>query len=146
MATPTLLMLPSESDYKQYFITHYCNRSPILTFDSLPVMFYPDMFEHAFYKRSQKKWSAPKINLDIDRCQRMPWIEEVLLDSSITPRIGYDKATGHYDNSRRVALMSANGYVVVIRNTGRTWRFVTAYLVDNTNTYNKILSSPVWTH
>ncbi len=48
------------------------------------------------------------------------------------------------DNNSRIALVSQEKYVVVIRNTGKSWRFVTAYLIDNINTYNKLMSSPAW--
>lgn len=79
-----------------------------------------------------------------DRCQRIPWIKEVLLDSSIVPRQGYDKATGRNDNSRRVTLISKERYVVIIRSDGTKWRFVTAYLIDNNDTYKKLMSAPLW--
>ena len=144
MAIPNLLTLPTEADYKQYFIDNYCSPSPIATWDGLPVMFYPDMFEHAFYKRAAKQWHAAKSNVDFDRRQRMPWIKDVLADSTIVPRQGYDKATGKNDNSRRVALVSKERYVVVIRDDGKRWRFVTAFLIDNDDTYNKLIAAPVW--
>jgi len=144
MAIPCLLTLPTEADYKQFFIDNYCTPSPISTWDCLPVMFYPDMFEHAFYKRRVKQWKAAKDCLDMDRCLRMSWIKDVLLDSTIIPRQGYDKATGKNDNSRRVALVSKEKYVVIIRDDGTKWRFVTAYLVDNTDTYDKLMASPIW--
>lgn len=76
MAIPDLLTLPSEADYKQYFVDNYCATSPLFTWDGLPVMFYPDMFEHAFYKRAAKQWRAPKSMVDWDRCKRMPWIKD----------------------------------------------------------------------
>lgn len=145
MAIPDLLTLPSEADYKQYFVDNYCAQSPIFTWDGLPVMFYPEMFEHAFYKRAAKEWHAPKSAVDWDRCKRMPWIKDVLADNSIVPRQGYDKATGKNDNSRRVVLVSQEKYVVVIRQDKQRWRFVTAYLVDNSDTYNKLMAAPLWT-
>ena len=74
----------------------------------------------------------------------MLWIKEALLDSSIIPRMGYDKASGKKDNSRRVTLVTSQWFVVVIRSDGNIWRFVTAYLVDNQYTLNKLLASPVW--
>lgn len=144
MAIPNLLILSSEKKYKQFFIDNYCRQSPVFTWDGLPVMFYSDMFEHAFYKRSSKSWKAKKSCVDIDRCQRIPWIKEVLLDSSIVPRQGYDKATGRNDNSRRVTLISKERYVVIIRSDGTKWRFVTAYLIDNNDTYKKLMSAPLW--
>lgn len=144
MAIPDFLSLSTEAEYKQYFVDNYCVKSPLLTWDGLPVEFYPDMFEHAFYKRTAKAWKAKKDCVDFERCKRMPWINEVLQDSTIIPRQGYDKARGKNDNSRRIALVSREKYVVVIRSTGRTWRFVTAYIIDNIDTYNKLMAAPKW--
>lgn len=144
MAIPETLSLSTEAEYKQYFVDNYCNKSPLLTWDGLPVEFYPEMFEHAFYKRTTKAWKAKKDSVDFDRCKRMPWINEVLHDSTIVPRQGYDKARGKNDNNSRIALVSQEKYVVVIRNTGKSWRFVTAYLIDNIDTYNKLMSAPAW--
>ena len=145
MSLPALLNLPSESEYRKYFETYYCSTSPILTWDGLPVMFYPDMFDHAFYKRAVKNWRAPKSTLALDRCDRMPWIKAILMDSSIPPRVGYDKAKNCNDSRSRIAFLSQENYLVVIRNDGTKWRFVTAYLVDNDDTAKKIQASPIWT-
>lgn len=144
MSLPELLNLSTEEEYKNHFINEYCNKSPIATFDGLPVMFYPEMFEHSFYKRTRANWRAPKDQMDIDRCQRMPWIKAVLNDSTIVPRQGYDKARNRYDNDNRVTFLAPNNYVVVIRKAGSNWRFVTAYLVDNAAAASKIQASPPW--
>lgn len=77
MSLPKLLLLSTEAEYKSYFEKEYCDKCPIVTFDGLPVMFYPEMFEHAFYKRTKANWKAPKDKMDIERCKRMPWIEAV---------------------------------------------------------------------
>ena len=53
MNLPKLLTYETEEEYKQHYIEHYCNSSPIMTFDEIPVMFYPERFEHAFYKRTK---------------------------------------------------------------------------------------------
>lgn len=144
MAIPNFLFLSTESEYKRYFVDHYCANSPLLTWDGLPVEFHPDMFEHAFYKRTVKSWNAKKDCVDFERCKRMQWIEEVLQDSTIVPRQGYDKARGRNDNRRRVVLVSKEKYVVIIRRAGKSWKFVTAYLIDNDSTYYKLMSAPVW--
>ena len=144
MAIPEFLTLPTEADYKQYFIDNYCTPSPIATWDGLPVVFYPEMFEHAFYKRASEHWRASKSVIDLDRCKRMSWIKDVLADSTIVPMQGYDHATGKYDNNSRVALVSKERYVVVIRYTGTNWRFVTAYYADSDRTYTRLLGSPAW--
>lgn len=146
MAIPDFLLLPSEEDYRQFFIENYCKLSPLLTWDGLPVMFYPRMFDHAFFKRTEKRWRAQKDQVDYERCKRMLWIKDVLNDPTIVPRQGYDKATNRNDRTRRVALVSNEHYVVVIRYTDNSkWEFVTAYIIDNERTYNKLLNAPLWT-
>ena len=145
MAIPDFLSLSSEEEYRQFFIDNYCNKSPILTWDGLPVMFYPEMFDHAFFKRKEKTWRSQKDQVDFERCKRMLWIEEVLNDSTIVPRQGYDKATGRNDSTRRVTLVSKERYVVVIRYTGKNkCAFVTAYIIDNERTYKQLMTAPRW--
>ncbi len=144
MSLPSLITLSSEAEYKQYFVDNYCHKSPLVTFDGLSVMFYPDMFEHAFYRRTKAAWKAPKDRLDNDRCTRLPWIKPILEDETIELKQGYDKARHIYDNKSRVAFLPSQNYLVVIRNAGTSWRFVTAYIVDNQETANKILASPIW--
>lgn len=140
---PPLLYLPDEAAYRQYFIKNYCHKSRF-TFDNLEVRFFPDMFDHAFYKRSSKTWTGKKDTLDLKRCERMPWIAFTLNDNSITPLQGYDHARRCYDGRRRVALLTPQNYVVVIRKAKGSWKFVTAYLIDNKYALQKILSSPKW--
>lgn len=102
------------------------------------------MFSHAFYKRTSKAWKAKKDTFDARRGERIDWIKAVLEDASIIPHVGYDKAKGTYDRSRRVTLLTSENYLVVIRDEGKQWRFVTAYLVDDQRTANKISASPIW--
>ncbi|MGB4438436.1 MAG: hypothetical protein WBJ13_04255 [Sedimentibacter sp.] len=145
MALPDLIEYTTEDEYKNYYIEHYCNASPIDTFDSIPVMFYPETFEHAFYKRTEKSWKAPKDSFSKERGERLDWIKCVLQDPTVTPRKGYDKATGSYDNTRRVTFINEQNYVVVIYiNKKGTGKFVTAYIVDNEKTAEKIRNSPLW--
>lgn len=144
MNLPDMLILSTEDEYKNHFISEYCEKSPIATFDGLPVMFYPEMFEHSFYKRTKASWKAKKDKIDFERCKRMPWIKVVLNDSSIIPRQGFDKAHNRYDNESRVTFLAPNNYIVVIRKAGKSWRFVTAYIVDNAVAAGKIQASPAW--
>ena len=145
MAIPDFLSLPTEEDYRQFFVDNYCNKCPILTWDGLPVMFYPEMFDHAFFRRKEKTWRSQKDQVDFERCKRMPWIKEVLNDSTIVPRQGYDKATGRNDSTRRVTLVSKERYIVVIRYADKNkWTFVTAYIIDNERTYNQLMNAPRW--
>lgn len=145
MKLPALLAYTSEEEYKQHYIANYCKDLSISTFDGIPVRFYPEAFEHAFYKRSVKKWSAEKDMFSIERAERMDWIKSVLSDPDIIPKKGYDKAKDSYDNSRRVTFITPENYVVVIWiNKSNTAKFVTAYLVDNESAAEKIRNSPNW--
>ena len=81
----------------------------------------------------------------MERGERIDWIKYVLNDSTITPRQGYDKAKKRFDNSRRVAFLTPNNYVVIIQLVGkREARFVTAFIVDSADVANKINANPVW--
>ena len=72
-------------------------------------------------------------------------IKTVLEDPSIIPRKGYDKARRTYDNSRRVTFLSPQNYVVVIFiNDKGVGKFVTAYIVDNSDTAGKLNNAPLW--
>lgn len=144
MDLPELILNKTEAEYKQLFVSHYCNASPIITYDGLNVYFYPEMFEHSFYKRAYHNLHAPKDCMDINRCERILWIEAVLHDPTIIPFQGYDSARNCYDNSRRVAFLTSNDYLVVIRADKNNWRFTTAYIVDNPYAAAKIRSSPRW--
>lgn len=124
---------------------HYCNNMDITTFDGIHVRFYEETFEHAFYVRTRKSWKAAKDKYSTERGERIDWIKAVLEDPSITPRKGYDKARKSYDNSRRVTFLAPNNYIVVIYiNESGEGKFVTAYLVDNQDTADKIANSPIW--
>lgn len=144
MLLPPLVHLDSEDAYYERFVAIYCSGNSIITWDGLPVVFYPEMFTHAFYKRKSRSWKAKKDSFDVSRGERVDWIKAVLEDPSIVPYQGYNKATGTYDGSRRVAFLTPENYLVVIREDGEKWRFVTAYVVDNPSTASKILSSPIW--
>lgn len=101
--------------------------------------------EHAFYTRTEKRWKAAKDHFATERGERIDWIKAVLEDPSIIPRKGYDKARRTYDNSRRVTFLAPNNYVVVIYiNDKGKGKFVTAYVVDNVDTAQKLSSAPLW--
>ena len=86
MALPELLIYVTEEEYKQHYIRTYCEACPIYTFDNIPVMFYEVQFDHTFYKRTHKSWTAEKDSFDIERGKRMDWIKHVLQDPKIVPR------------------------------------------------------------
>lgn len=144
MSLPALKNFANELECKQYFVDNYCNQE-IYTHDGIRVKFHEDMFEHIFCIRKEKTWKSKKDHFSIDRGERIDWIKYVLQDPTIIPRQGYDKARKRYDNSRRVAFLAPNNYVVIIKidNKGEG-RFVTAYLVDSADVASKISGSPVW--
>lgn len=140
----SFLELQTEKDYKEHFIEKYCSQE-IITFDGIKVNFYPRNFEHAFYKRSKKKTTAPKDLFDSERAKRIDWIKKIIEDESIKPRVGYDNRKKTLDYNSRVSYVQNEKYVVIIRMIDETKAFfVTAYLVDNTYTSRKILEKPLW--
>lgn len=145
MSLPELRKFADEQECKQYYIENYCHNTEIKTFDGIRVKFYEETFEHAFYIRTRKSWSAPKDKYSEERGERIDWIKAILEDPDIAPRKGYDKAKKSYDNSRRVVFWAPNNYVVVIYiNKKGEGKFVTAFLVDNQDTATKIANSPIW--
>lgn len=144
MGLPTLKNFSSEAECKQYYIDNYCH-AVIHTFDGIVVRFYEETFEHAFYTRTEKRWRAVKDHFAVERGERIDWIKAVLEDPSIIPRKGYDKAKRTYDNSRRVTFLSPNNYVVVIYiNNNGEGKFITAFVVDNADTAQKLSKAPLW--
>lgn len=144
MSLPELKQFDTEEEYKEYFIDNYC-KCEVKTHDGIVVKFYEDMFEHAFYTRTRKSWKAKKDHFAVERGERIDWIKHVLADPAIIPRKGYDKEKRTYDNTRRVTFLTPENYVVVINiiKPGEG-KFVTAYLVDNSDTANKLSAAPVW--
>lgn len=145
MSLPDLLNYGTEEEYKKHYINNYCNACPIYTFDNIPVIFFEDRFEHAFYKRSRKSYYAEKDSFSVERAKRMDWIKHVLQDPTIIPKKGYDKKKDSYDNTRRVTFLTEENYLVVIYiNKKNKAKFVTAYVVDNEEAAKKIRNSPKW--
>lgn len=144
MSLPPFRNFMDESECKQYYVANYCNKE-ITTFDGIRVKFFEDTFEHAFYVRTEKSWKSKKDHYSEERGKRIDWIKAVLEDSTIVPRQGYDHARRTHDNTRRVTFMSPNNYVVVIYiNKKGEGKFVTAYIVDNADTAQKLNNAPIW--
>ena len=139
--TPALVHLSSETEYKKYYIDKYCKKT-LITFDGISVKFYEDQFEHAFYESSNKK----KRNKDIfsfDRATRIDWIEYVLKNPKAELHLGWDRNKKIYNKDRRVAIISPEDYVVIIRlNNNNTAKFITAYYADNSA--SAIRKMPLW--
>ena len=138
---PDFINLPNEECYRKYYIDNYCNKD-IFTFDGIKVKFYEDKFEHAFYE-STDKLKGNKDSFSLNRAMRIDWIKYVLNNSNAILKIGWDKKIKKYDKNRRVAVLTLEKYVVVIRiDRDNTAKFMTAYYADTS--INKILNAPNW--
>lgn len=138
---PAFVVLSSPDEYKKYYIEKYCKKD-LKTFDGIKVKFYEDQFEHAFYESSNKL----KRNKDIfsrERALRMDWIEYVLKNPKAELHLGWDRDKKKYNKERRVAIISPEDYVVIIRiNDDNTAKFITAYYANNSAI--KIRTAPLW--
>ena len=141
MPLPPLLSLPNEAAYRAYFETQYCNTT-VVTFDGVDVQFFPETFNHAFYRDSSRT-AKDKANFDLKRAQRIDWIRVVLEDPSLQL---YRRVMPNC-KIRRIALEPSTPYAVIIqidsRNAHRA-RFITAYIVDSPSALTKIQSNPRW--
>lgn len=130
----------SEDELKEIWRIEYC-QAVIKTFDGLIVQFFPEMFDHCFYESYNRK-AKDKSILSFNRLEKIYWIKDTLEDAEAVLKIGWDKKTKSYDNSRRVALVKGN-YIVVIAIFSKTKaRFITAYEVLDEKNLEKILKSP----
>lgn len=139
---PPLVKYATIEEYKEHFIRKYCS-NPIITFDGYSVKFYHDMFEHAFFESSDRR--GCKDVFSEKRSERIDWIEDVLKDSSAELYMGFDNVKKRNDNSRRVAIINEDNYVVIIQIIrGINAKFITAYVADSPNTANQIRNNPKW--
>jgi hypothetical protein len=140
-----LLFLKTENEYKNHYIEEYCNKV-IHTHDGIEVKFRPEKFSHAFFKNASRK-NKDKSIFSMERAQRINWIKKVLQDEELHIYAGWDSSKKKYDHTRRVCLVTNDGYVVVLRMAKPSLGiFVTAYLIDDDEVKRKIESSPiVWT-
>ena len=139
---PNFVTLSSPADYKKYYIKKYC-KNPLYTFDGIKVRFYEDQFEHVFYESSNKQKRNKDI-FSIDRALRIDWIEYVLKNPKAELHLGWDRDKKRFNKDRRVAIISPEDYVVIIRiNNDNTAKFITAYYADNSA--SEIRNMPLWT-
>lgn len=140
----TLTHYDTIDEYRNHYINEYCNQK-IYTHDGIEVVFYEDVFDHAFFKSGNRRVKGDKSVFSTERAQRIHWIKKVLLDSSLTSYVGYDNKRKCYVNSRRVTILTPNNYVVVLnlRTSGKA-KFITAYFCDDEDeTINKIKGGPI---
>ncbi len=137
-----LLQLTDEAEYRQHFYENYCCRE-IKTHDGYVVTFRMNVFDHAFF--SNADWKAcDKSIFSIPRAERMDWIKKVLQDPTLTMYAGWDKKKGRYDHTRRVTLVTPDGYVVVLRVSKKGFVFGTAFVINDSSVEGKVKSNPVW--
>lgn len=132
----------SEDDLRQLWHDTYCQQ-PIITFDSLRVSFYPEMFDHAFFE-SEDRQAKDKSILSLNRCEKMLWIKDVLQDPDAILKQGWDNTTKSHDPDRRVAVVKGN-YIVIIKiySSGKA-RFISAFQLDSDDALERLLSGPDW--
>ena len=104
MSLPPLLNLKDSSAYRDYYLKNYCNKR-IFTFDGIPVKFFPEKFEHAFY-RDSARGVHDKANFNIDRAKRMDWIKAVLSDRKAELYLRQMSES----TMRRIAIVPTSGY------------------------------------
>ncbi|HHA5679188.1 hypothetical protein ACFHPT_03020 [Enterococcus faecium] len=137
-----LKKLQTMDEYRMHYEKKYCT-STILTHQGLPVRFYPERFDHAFYKNSNRR-TKDKSLFSLERAERIDWIEEVLKDPNVTIYAGWDSKKKRHDFSHRASLITPDGYVVVIRKINDSKAtFVTAYVIDDLSVFDKIKSNPI---
>lgn len=138
---PELVHLSTIEEYKKRFVDKYCKKE-LITFDGISVKFYEDQFEHAFYE-SSNKMKRNKDVFSIDRATRIDWIEYVLKNPKAELHLGWDRDKKIYNEDRRVAIISPEDYVVIIRlNDNNKAKFITAYYADNSA--SEIRKMPLW--
>lgn len=144
MLAPPLVEYYQIDDYRKHYESMYCV-SPIVTFDSIPVYFRKDKFEHSFFESSKR--DGVKDVFSPERARRIEWIKATLQHKDAELYVGWDKAKKRYDRNHRVAVVY-NDFVVIIKisrkiNGSLKAEFVTAYVADNS--IEKIRSAPRWT-
>ncbi|MBJ6362164.1 hypothetical protein ACFOQM_12760 [Paenibacillus sp. GCM10012307] len=140
-----LVQLDDELQYRELYNKIYCKET-IYTYDGYVVSFSPKTFDHAFFSSSNRRVRDKSI-FNTERATRILWIKKVLEDATLTLYAGWDTTRKKYDASRRVCLVTDDGYVVVLRKASKIkFIFVTAYVIDSDEVKQKIMASPIWSH
>lgn len=132
----------TEPELRQLWSETYCI-APIITFDGIEVRFYTNMFDHAFYESAEHK-AKDKSILSLNRCEKMLWIKDTLLDPDALLKQGWDTKTKSYDDTRRVALVKNNYVVIILIYAYKKARFITAFQIDDDENLEKFKNGPEW--
>lgn len=142
MSLPPLLDLSTSDDYRHHYKETYC-QTGVVTFDGIWVGFFPETFDHAFFRDSSRQ-TKDKAVFDRQRAERMPWIRALLLD----PNAELYKRVMNAGKVRRIALDPTERYAVIIQMHPKRQnraRFITAYVVDSDSALKKMCANPRWT-
>jgi len=139
VALPPLLILADQQEYRAYFENHYVNGPPVITFDGIRAAFYPETFDHAFFRDSTPT-AGDKACFDLFRAQRMNWIRAILGD----PGMEIYRRVMPNRKVRRIALESSTPYAVIIEMRRHNSIFITAYRVDSRRALSRMRSNPPW--
>lgn len=143
MSVPPLLSLPDEAAYRRHFDRAYVHGSPVVSPDGIIVRFYPERFDHAFYKKSSRQ-ARRKDTFDFQRAERMDWIRAVLTDPCVERYRDIRKSKGLWC----VVVEPTTPYVVVfqlMKAHPPQARFITAFVVDKPWEYLlKVRRMPWW--
>jgi len=144
---PALVLYDSEAEYRHHFQRVYCSGT-IVTFDGVSVRFRRRQFEHCFFE--SKGRDTTKDVFSKARAQRVDWIRAVLKSPEPELYQGWDKSKRRYDQTRRVAVVPDERYVVVMCLVGPAVAdFITAYVADSPkrgrlSTIQQIRRGPRW--
>ena len=143
MCTPPLVRYSSVQAYREHYERIYC-KTPLITFDNIPVWFPKSQFNHAFFESSRR--NKIKDCFSAERSHRINWIKTTLQNPNAELYCGWDKSKKRHNPTRRVCVIYDN-YVVVIqlaktRDGTLKGEFKTAFVADNS--IGKIRNSPQW--
>ena len=129
MAFPDFVEYATEEEYREHYRRCYVNQNVIVTVDGIPVRFFAEVFDHAFYKASDRNRSE-KDTFAPERAKRIDWIRFAIEEGG---RVEYFEWTDDRGCERRELLIGGS-YLVVLQFRGKTrdWaKFVTAFPHDN---------------
>jgi hypothetical protein len=130
MPFPALVSYATEDEYREHYRRCYVDATPpILTVDGVPVRFFDEVFDHAFFDASDRR-TGNKDRFSIARAQRIDWIRFAIEEGG---RVEYFEWTDDQGHPRRELLLGG-AYLVVLqfRGKARNWaKFITAFLHDN---------------
>lgn len=145
--TAPLLLSGGVDAYREHFHQNYCAAPVTLVHSDGPIQVFFDRasFDHAFFESTNRDGSKDEFSMS--RAVRMPQIAEMLGGGWSALHAGWNKKVGTYDQTRCVAVVSDDDFVVVIRlrltkDNRLRGNFITCYLADNSIV--KIRSAPLW--